>query len=229
MILSGLFAAASSLCLIAKPISFAREGQIQGRDVPLRAVADLSGLPVGLRTRAADLVVAKLPSDRKRLDLPARYVVERARALMPALAPWLPRASDFAIVVVRQTPTSSRSQRPCARLRTALRAGAAPLADMVEAAPCPDGKLAAALRYDAETGAPRAVRDLKPGETIPPVLMSSFPVVRSGQNLHVKAVIGPVAIEREVRALQPARAHESLFVRAADGGVFAATADQVAQ
>jgi hypothetical protein len=48
------------------------------------------------------------------------------------------------------------------------------------------------------------------------------PMVRAGDVLTASIVVGPVVVEREVRALQAGRAGRSLFVRTADGAVLTA-------
>ncbi|MBX9813655.1 MAG: hypothetical protein K2X76_03035, partial [Sphingomonas sp.] len=46
--------------------------------------------------------------------------------------------------------------------------------------------------------------------------------IKRGAPLTLRAMAGPIVIEREVRAVQPARAGGRVFVRDADGHVFAA-------
>lgn len=80
----------------------------------------------------------------------------------------------------------------------------------------------ATLRYDARLKAARAGRALEAGETVAALPGFALPAVRSGETLHVRTQIGPVVVDREVVALQPGQPGGRIFVRTADGEVFAA-------
>lgn len=72
-----------------------------------------------------------------------------------------------------------------------------------------------------QVAAARAIRDAsKTGAARP------LDNVATGQRLYVTARSGPVAVERQVRALQSARPGQSVFVQAEDGTVFAVPAPE---
>ena len=71
------------------PLS-ARLGRSGDRFGSLGDVAELANVPPTVRARAAPLVIAR---DRKAAAWSHRYLASRARALMPALGPWL--AGDY--------------------------------------------------------------------------------------------------------------------------------------
>ena len=100
-----------------------------------------------------------------------------------------------------------------------LVAGAVPVAgDLVETE-CGDAKFAQAVRYDRTMRAVRLVRALQPDEVIaavPPAMMAG---IGPGQKLYVSVHVGPVVVQRQVEALQPANPGQKLFVRAENGQV----------
>lgn len=55
-----------------------------------------------------------------------------------------------------------------------------------------------------------------------PVALALEPIVEVGDALTVSVQIGPVVVEREVRALQPGRPGRAIFVRTAEGAVLSA-------
>lgn len=146
------------------PVSFVAQAETSGDIVRLADVAELSGLPSGLRERAAAAPVARLRADDQTLS--SRDVARRARAAVPALAAWLPSAPDQPIRVRRVADQTAVSAPPAA----------------------------------------------------PP----AAPAIRAGDPLTVRIDIGPVTVEREVHAIQPARAGHAVFVRTPEGAVLRA-------
>jgi len=107
----------------------------------------------------------------------------------------------------------------CMRATHALATGAVPTAEDFVATACGDTKPLRAVRYDTALRAARMARPLAPGEVIAAVPASMLAAIRPGETLYVQAHVGPVVVQREVQALQPAKAGQKLFVRAADGTV----------
>jgi flagella basal body P-ring formation protein FlgA len=110
----------------------------------------------------------------------------------------------------------------CVQVLRPIAAGAVPVRSDVTEASC-ERRTEAAFRYDARLHAERAERDLKPGEVVVAAPAALMPAVSPGQVLYVTSHVGAVVIEREVRALQAAQPGQRMFVRGADGGVFAVT------
>lgn len=54
------------------------------------------------------------------------------------------------------------------------------------------------------------------------VAVAPEPIIEAGDALTVRVQVGPVVVERDVRALQPGRSGRSLFVRTAEGAVLSA-------
>ena len=72
--------------------------------VRLADVVDLSPLPSALRTRAAEVEVARLTGSEDALS--SRQMSRRARFALPGLSPWLPEAADRAVRVQRPGPSA---------------------------------------------------------------------------------------------------------------------------
>ena len=115
--------------------------------------------------------------------------------------------------------SSVRAAPACLRVTQALAVGEVPAPrDFVPAA-CGDAKPVRAVRYDAALRAARLARALQPGDiiaAIPPGLMAG---IGPGDILSVESHVGPVVVQRQAEALQPAHPGQKLFVRTADGTV----------
>lgn len=104
----------------------------------------------------------------------------------------------------------------CLQAIAAIPAGAVAVRGDFAEAPCA-GETVRALRYEARTGAARAIRDIPAGETIAAVPASMLADVRPGDTLYLVARVGTATVERAVTAAQPGRRGRSLFVRTPDG------------
>jgi hypothetical protein len=103
-----------------------------------------------------------------------------------------------------------------------LTAGAVPTASDFAPAKCEAIRAASPFRYDVKIGAARSERDIQRGETVAAIPEFALAAVRPGQRLYIKTRTGPVTVQREVKAFQPAMPSRALFVEAADGTVFSA-------
>lgn len=190
-------------------------------------VADVSALPPGLRSRAAELSVADLGSETV-ATISQRRIAENARRQIPGLGPWLDTETDRVVqirVEAREEATASlpQSAHTCARVTRALVIGDVLSASDLEPANC-SGVEHSAFAYDDKTGGLRASRAMAAGETVSRPPAFSLPTIATGQTVTVRASVGPVVVERDVTALQSARAGQRFFVRSTDGQVFTATA-----
>ena len=214
---------------LAAPV---RDLTVIGPGVALGQVVDVSVLPPSIRGRASALTVAAFRPGQDRLTFRSRQLAARAEALMPALRPWLETLADGRITVRRAPPVSASATPPdCARMARPVAAGSILTNADLTTAPC--GKAmegpTVAFRYDHRAQVLRAVRGLRIDETIaapPPALLAD---IAPGQHLVLHAKIGPVAILREVEAVQAGRLGQAIFVKTADGAVFSASAGQVSQ
>lgn len=210
-----------------KPVEVVATGD--RAEIVLGEVADLSRLPPGLRDRAASLAIAAFRPSQTAMMLSARRISLRARALMPALAPWFPDVPGQAVEVRRSIrPPHTKAAAPtCQRVMRPVPVGSSAAERDLEPAPCDNEHPEAPWRYDPALHTARMLRDLHPGETVATVPAFALARVRPGERLFVSSQVGAVHVEREVRAVQPGRTGGQLFVRTADGAVFPAPSPSV--
>lgn len=220
-----LLAAATALALAPQEstIDFRGDVTVNGRIVRLGQVADLSALPAPLRTRAEVLEVARLSAGGTTVIDTARLAA-RARAQLPALAPWMRETNVRSTVIHASAAPSPRraSKPPCVRLEQSVSAGEFLLDTDVTASDCATDMADKAIWLDRAAGAVRASRDLAAGEVILAPPAASLAQVRPGQTVRLTTVVGPVALEREVEVSRPARGGAPIFVQGSDGVVFTA-------
>jgi len=222
IVLIAAAAAAAPAPATGTSVVFADSALVDGQDVRLGEMADLSALPVELRARAAGVVVLRFAPGQWSVRTPVRRLAERARGQLPILAHWLPR-DDARMVTVRRifSPVAASAQTgPCMRLTAPLAAGASPRAADLEPAPCGARVTPRAFYFDR--GFARASHNLEAGTTVAALPTSAVAGVRPGDAILLFARVGPVAIERRVTAVQAAGAGQPVFVRGEDGEVFSA-------
>lgn len=225
IIASGLIAAVST-----PPAAVALQSDVivQDPQVELGELMNLSHLPPALSLRAASLPITRFQPGETQMMLSTQRLAERARALMPALGPWLSNTSAGSITVHLAPAKRSReetgiaTQARCMRLEHAVSENVVIAEDDVSAAPCPASSPDRPVRYDRLDRVARATRALSAGETISEIPQFALAVVRPGEHLFVEAHIGAVIVSQEVEALQAAGPGRSIFVRTADGQVVAA-------
>ncbi len=116
----------------------------------------------------------------------------------------------------------AHAAEPCMRATHALTAGAVPRTRDFVATACGETNPTTAVRYDRALRAATLARAIQPGEVIATIPASIMAGISPGDKLFVQVHVGPVVVQREVEALQPANPGQKLFVRAADGTVMSA-------
>lgn len=212
-----------------EPLRFVKTATLSSPAATLGEVADLSGLPVALRARAAELTLLGLPPGRRVHILQATHLAERARGLMPALAPWThgvaPQTLAVQVVPSPQPPTPSPTN--CQRAIEALGVGDLPRRSDFEPAACGVEPIGKAFVFDRADGFARLGRGLNAGDVVADAPLGALAGLRPGQVARIQAKVGPVRVQRAVQVLKPARDGEAAFVRGSDGRVFAATAESL--
>ncbi|KSB91857.1 hypothetical protein AS593_07480 [Caulobacter vibrioides] len=204
--------------------TYRAEAEVASELVRLGEVMDLSGLPAAVRERATAVPVARAPGPGGRSTFDAATLNSRARAGMPAIAPWLP-AADGKVVVTRRAVSDAvidkAAARRCLRVAGPLRAGDYPTAADLAPASC-ETKPRTAFVHDPASGLLRAARDLASGDHVPETPSVALATIRPGDRLRLTAQIGVVRLEREVEAVRPAGADHAVFVKGLTGPVFSA-------
>jgi hypothetical protein len=211
---------------VAEGIEFRPAVNLDRPQVRLGDVADLAPLPPALRPKASSLIVGWLDRGAE-ARFSANEVAARARALMPALGPWLPPELASGAQTIDVRLRSDRTEQDfvlatCLRaMRTVAAGDVGSVADFTPVA-CTGRASQRAFRYDTAIGALRVERRLEAGEVVWGAPRAALVIVTPGEPLYLSARVGPVEVVRQVRAVQSAKQGEALFVRADDGSVFAA-------
>jgi hypothetical protein len=201
------------------------EAEVRSPEIRLADVADLAGVPDGIRRRAAPALVARFGRGQQAVRLSWMEVVERARATVPAIAQWLPTDPAGTVTVLfRPDPAGTPGRRKnCLQALADLEPGAIPLRGDFEPARCEGDGPASAFAYDRRSGTVRAARPVLKGELVEAPPPSAFADVRPGAEVTLTSQLGPVTIRRRVTITQPGRKGAPVFVRAGDGKPFAVT------
>lgn len=92
-----------------------------------------------------------------------------------------------------------------------------------EPADCVGENASPTFRYDVSAHLARLARPVAAGEIVPAYPQYDARAVHAGGKLHLVILAGPVRVEREVEAIQPAKPGQRLFVRAGDGAILSVT------
>lgn len=95
------------------PLEFRAETTIDDRYVTLDAVADLQNLPADIRTDARQLILYRLAERQRETVLDHAKLASRARALLPALAPWLSGEFEGAVRIEHAARSALRLEMDC--------------------------------------------------------------------------------------------------------------------
>lgn len=131
-------------------------------------------------------------------------------------------ALRFSVVLACLLLSGAADAGTCLEATRPLQLGMVPSARDFRPVACADAKTVQVLRYDEGIHAFRLLRNLASGDTIEGPSSSFLTEVVPGDKLYLTVQVGPVLVQREVEALQPARLGETLFVRALDGRVMTA-------
>lgn len=220
-----ILSAALSAAHPAPALVFADASVAYAREVRLGDVADLSDLPASLRSRAQAVVLLRFAPGTETLRIDTTRLVERARAQLPALTPFL-RAEPGQIITIRldggrgTVPAIGTTAPACMVVVRPVPAGIAPTADDLQTAPCTTSRRRS-FAYDSVSGVATATRSLSIGDVVAAISPSSLASVRTGDAYVVTARVGPVSVRRRVTAVQTARTGQAMFVAGDDGEVFA--------
>jgi hypothetical protein len=200
------------------PLKLRSNVHLAGVDVTLADVVDLDTLTQAERQVVGRIVLFRLNA-RKHVQLKAGFIIARVRGLIPALRSRLPAGSDSLIRFdrVASLPTG-RANRPCLVAREVIAAGSVVGARQFARSSCPAG-VPNFLRYDAGSGSVRTLHQLEMGDVIPSLSIVERQQVDPGQAVLLRTAVGPIVVERQMRALQPGVPGRKLFAASADGEV----------
>jgi hypothetical protein len=188
-------------------------------DGPELRVADLVRLDRA-DPEIAGRVIARMPAGRSILVLEEEAVANLLERAVPGLG--IADVQAGRTIRIRIVPRAPRLRDGCLVTNAAVARGAAITARSIAPATCDPARDPASVRFDTRTGSLRAAAPLAAGAYLGRTAVPADIAIEPGARVTLVSSVGPVRIERAVTALQPGRPGRSLFVRDADGEVFAA-------
>ena len=195
-------------------------------------VHDILELPCGdgQYSDAGDLVIAALPENSEALTVARNGLADLLRRRVPGLADALPSENEGSVVLRRSTDVATDTGPDTRCFSTGRRISADELLtqDSVVPAPCESGRSVGWLNYDRRHGVLRADTPLAEGAYLGRLMPLPEESWDAGQLLKMSIRIGPITIERNVRAAAPVGGAESALVKDADGAVFSTSVASLA-
>lgn len=172
---------------------------------------------------AGDAVIAALPQGTNRARLSHAALAALIRRRLPSLAiAETPTLSTEEIELRRGGSTQVHPGPSCFELTHAVAPRTPLTRDGVALTTCTSARAPLALAYDARNGIVRAAETGSAGHYLGQLIALPTHLIEQDEPLQLRVTAGPVEITREVIAVQPAHTGEAIFVRDADGHVFAA-------
>jgi hypothetical protein len=186
---------------------------------PVLRLSSLAVLPAGI----SDRVVARLPVGQDRLLLSEHAVATLLRRELPGQRLVPIRAGAVELIRAAGDAVEAPNAPACSALAAPVEAGDYVAGGMLVPAICQAGLGNGHLRFDRNARSLVATADLPAGTYVGrTVLTLPAAPLNVGTSMRLRIVSGPVAVERPVHTLQPARRGEQVFVATADGDVFVA-------
>jgi len=211
------------MCSVQLCSSLKAGGEVSARGpyLTLSQLLDPAGLPRAMKTLSDRLVVMRAP-EQGVVEVPIEHIIARARRLAPVLSPWLKQEKAGTIRLYSSARSGSFEATFCLRVRVSIPRFSPALSSNFEPSTCSGSLVSRAFVYDPASRSARTIRALVPGEVVARFAGYSEAAIGAGERVRYVVKVGPVVIERELRAVQAAGSTGSVFVQAADGGVFAA-------
>ncbi|WP_447726069.1 hypothetical protein [Sphingomonas koreensis] len=127
----------------------------------------------------------------------------------------------LAAMLILAAPMAIVAAAECAAAARDVAAGEHLSADMLEPVVCDEGRVTHRLRFDRVTRSMVAEEGLPAGTYLGKLHAPAPPMLPKGARVTLRAISGPMIVEREVVTLQPARSGQRVFVRDEGGNVFA--------
>jgi hypothetical protein len=198
----------------------AEQVDVSRAEVRLADVLDLESIPPPLRERARSLTLVRLRPAHP-VTVSDAQAAAKARALMPALAAWLPAPAGRTLTFrLLEEPEQREAVGACVRALRVVAAGETAATVDFEPAACPRTRQRA-WRLEPVSGSVRAVRPIAPGEPVPAWPSFGTGDAEPGMPLTLRSTAGAVSVERPVASIQTARPGERLFVRSGDATLHA--------
>jgi hypothetical protein len=196
--------------------------EVAAREVRIADVARIGGLDRASRARLGRTVIAVLPDGRSEVTLSRKALAALVRRGVPGLDVAAGGEGAIRIRAIGLPAAPPKAAGECKELAAPVARGALLAAADARSVPCDGNAPQHAVQYDRRHGVVRAAADLPAGAYLGRVALPAEAGIERGAALTLVSTVGPVRIEREVVAVQPARPGGKIFVRDEEGGTFAA-------
>jgi flagella basal body P-ring formation protein FlgA len=214
--------AALVIAALVQASAAAAEVQLTDREIRLD---DLAVAARGAADNMQNPIVARIPAGASRVEIDA----ETARRLIRNRIPAARFVLGFDDRIVFLAPQAVARTGVCYAAARSVPEGQIITAADVEPAPCGPRERVEAVAHDREALAPYARRSIAAAEYLGQIRPARER--RIARNREVTLVTGGpgVAVARSVTTLQPGREGEMVFIRTADGAVFAVPLSNLAE
>lgn len=216
-LLSGAVPAGNALASDA-PVSEARTVLLGGRDITLGDIASTMGT-------GADpaWVVSRMAEGRSEMLLSAGRREQLVRRRVPGIAlPLLQEGPVRFQLDPKSLPERPADETGCLLLKTSAPRGTFLSRSDLAEGECAGDQARQSVVFDRNAGTLRSVEDLPAGTAFGMLQLPEAGLVQPGTQMQLVVREGPVTVSREVETLQPALPGRPVFVRTADGEIFAA-------
>jgi hypothetical protein len=202
------------------------ENSVRLRDILVLPCGDLEHFE-----GAENLVIATLPRDSRTLSLTRVGVADLLARRIPALAGLTESGNDQRITFTNSAASEVRPETDtqCYVATRNIAPGELVTGEDVSQSECLADRAASRIAYDRREGVPRTSEVIHQGDylgRLMPLPRSNWDV---GQQLTMSIRVGPVAVERQVWAMEPAAGNASVFLKDEYGAVFSAPVSMLAK
>ena len=176
-----------------------------------------------------ELAIASLPEGVDQVSLSRDAVADLVRRRVPGLAGLEAQDGERVVTFHRAADTPNAQQAHCFAAARSFAAGELVTAGGVMETACIPDQRGARLAYDRQQRVVRTAGEVAEGDYLGRLMPLSSSDWDQDQTLTLKIQVGPVTIEREVRATEPGLTEGLVFVRDSDGIVFRAPVDMLAK
>lgn len=220
-LLSATLVAIAALSGIEVPLVADPEILLDGHDLQVKDVIDMSAVPPELRSRIAGMELLDLSESKGgQVSISAADLSAMIRKRVPALDVRSngPAVYSIRVWTERQALVAGDIQL-CSVMALPVRADRIIEPSDIESIACDAEKVRASVYFDRQYSVLRAGKDLRAGDYLGRVEVPGQTSVDIDDELVFTFRKGPVAVRRPVRALQVGRSEQKLFVRTGDGKV----------
>lgn len=195
--------------LISEPVI-----ELDGREIVVADIVQVQSIEPELMAHISDMVVAKLPINEVDRVIPKNHVVELLKRRVPILANVdAANAPDSYRFINAKIDSDREPDITCFAVNSPVFVGDVLSRNDIISVPCQDKSVIKnPLKYDRKRQLVVAARELPVMTYLGPLALSAEPAIESGEPMILRINVGPVRIERQVKAIQNQQSGDHIFV-----------------